>query len=287
MPRPPDSGAAPLDLCGRSLCCDPPLLMGAINVTPDSFSDGGRFVDVDRAVTHAESLVAAGAAILDIGGESTRPGAAAVTVDEELARVSPVIEALAARQLDVAISVDTSKATVAAAALDRGAVIVNDVTAGADQDMAPLIADRGAGWILMHMRGEPRTMQAGPIQYDDVVAEVVAFLEDAVQRAVDAGVARKRLLIDPGIGFGKELAHNLTLTKELQTLTRLGLPVVYGPSRKLFLGEVTGRDVDDRERATAAACALAVLRGASILRIHDVAAVRDAVALATAVRDAR
>jgi dihydropteroate synthase len=180
----------------------------------------------------------------------------------------------------------TSKAAVADVALRCGATIVNDVTALCDPAMAPLVAEHGAAIVLMHMRGEPRTMQVGEITYDDVVADIAAALEAAIGRAVDAGIARSRVLVDPGIGFGKTVDHNLTLTRRLGELAALGRPIVYGPSRKRFLGDVTGRGVDDRDRATAAACAIAVAHGAHVLRVHDVGAVRDAIAVAAAVRDA-
>ncbi len=263
---------------------DAPLVMGIVNVTPDSFSDGGRHLAVAEALAHAEKLVRDGAAILDVGGESTRPGALPVSLGEELERVIPVIEGIAAMDLGVAISVDTRKAEVAKAAIEAGAHIVNDVSSLADPDMAPALAAYDVAVILMHMRGEPRTMQQGELRYDGVTATVVTELERACAKARAAGIGR--ILVDPGIGFGKTAEHNLTLTKTLQSLTRLG-PVVYGASRKRFLGELTGREVDDRERATAAISALAVMNGAAILRVHDVAACIDAVKVATAVRDAK
>jgi len=275
----------PLCIGGARLAFDRPVLMGVINVTPDSFSDGGAYPGVERAVAQAQALVAAGAQILDIGGESTRPGAEGIDAATELERVVPLLEALAQAALPAWISIDTSKAEVAAAALERGARLVNDVTALADPAMAALIARHHAAVILMHMRGEPRSMQAGDLHYDDVVADVCTFLAEAAGRAVAAGIARDAILLDPGIGFGKTTAHNLQLTAGLAKLVGLGMPVVYGPSRKRFLGEITGRPVADRDRATAAICCAAVLAGAHILRVHDVAAVADAIEVAAALRD--
>jgi dihydropteroate synthase len=257
-----------------------PQIMGVVNVTPDSFSDGGRFLDPERAVEHGRDLVTEGAAILDIGGESTRPGAAAVGVDEELRRVLPVIEALAGE--GALLSIDTSKAAVAAAAIDAGATIVNDVTALADPEMAPLCADRGCRLILMHMRGTPRTMQDDP-SYGDVVDEVREFLGERLTAAVGEGVAEERIWVDPGIGFGKTLAHNLELIRRLGELRELGRPVVLGTSRKSFLGKITGREVDQRLGGSIACDVLGLLAGAEVLRVHDVAATRDAVLVATAV----
>jgi dihydropteroate synthase len=264
---------------------DVPLIMGIVNVTPDSFSDGGilhdtRRVDLDGAVFHAEKLVRDGAHILDVGGESTRPGALPVSAEDEHARVIPVIEALLAKNLQVAVSVDTSKAAIAHAALTAGAHIVNDVTALRDPEMASVVASHGAAIVLMHMRGEPRTMQ-NDAHYDDVTQDVLRELKAAVAKAHKAGITR--VLIDPGLGFAKNTEHNLQLTRDLRQLTTLA-PVVYGASRKRFLGEITGHAVDDRERATAAVCAIAVANGASVVRVHDVAACRDAVRVAAMVR---
>lgn len=273
---------APIDLGGTVLDFRHPLLMGVLNATPDSFSDGGALTSVDDALRRAEAQVAAGARILDVGGESTRPGALKVDAAVERQRVLPIVTALTWHRFPVAVSVDTSKAEVAAAALDHGATIVNDVTALADPRMAAVVAAADAALILMHMRGEPRTMQEGVIHYDDVVGEVRAFLAARIEIAVAGGVSRDRILVDPGIGFGKTVAHNIALTKGLRSLAALGRPVVYGPSRKRFLGEITGRPVEDRDRATAAACALALELGAHVLRVHDVAAVRDAVLVADA-----
>ena len=271
---------------GTELCLDHPILMGILNVTPDSFSDGGHLVTTAAALHRARELLDAGAGILDIGGESTRPGAPSVDEATELSRVIPTIEALVREGIDVPISIDTQKPLVARAALEAGADIINDVSAFAADGMAAVAAQSGALVVLMHMRGNPKTMQAGPIHYDDATAEVADYLRERIAFASAAGVSPQRIITDPGIGFGKELEHNLSLTKHLGALTELGCPVLFGPSRKRFLGEITGRDVSDRDRATAAVCAAAVLAGASILRVHDVAAVSDAVAIAHAIRTA-
>jgi dihydropteroate synthase len=257
-------------------------VMGVVNVTPDSFSDGGLWIDADAAVGHGLELQAEGAAILDIGGESTRPGAEPVDAAAELHRVLPVIQGLRDRGVSAQISIDTSKAAVAAAALDAGATLVNDVTAlRADPEMAELVAQRGAQCCLMHMLGEPRTMQQDP-RYDDVVSDVKAFLEQRMAFAVAAGVAEERILLDPGIGFGKTAEHNLELLARLHELVAIGRPVVIGTSRKSFLGRITGRSVDDRLAATIATNVLAYERGARVFRVHDVAAVRDALTIASA-----
>jgi len=257
-------------------------IMGVVNVTPDSFSDGGLFFDADIAIAHGLELGAEGAAILDIGGESTRPGAEPVDAAAELDRVLPVIEGLRARSVSAQISIDTSKAAVAAHALDAGAAIVNDVTAlRGDPEMAGLVAARGVPCCLMHMLGEPRTMQDDP-RYDDVVSDVKAFLEERMAFAVAAGIGEDRLLLDPGIGFGKTVEHNLELLARLDELVELGPPVVIGTSRKSFLGRVTGRPLDDRLAATIATNVLAYERGARVFRVHDVAPVRDALVIAGA-----
>jgi len=254
--------------------------MGVINVTPDSFSDGGEWLGATAAVEHGRALVADGAAILDVGGESTRPGAGPVDEAEELARVVPVLEALAG--VEARLSIDTSKAAVAAAALDAGAAIVNDVTAlRGDPEMAPLIAQRGCDCCLMHMLGEPRTMQSDP-RYDDVVADVKAFLKQRLEFAVAQGIAEERIWLDPGIGFGKAVDHNLELLRRLDELVALGRPIVIGTSRKSFLGRITGRDAHERVPGTIAANVLALARGASIFRVHDVPEARDALAVAAA-----
>jgi dihydropteroate synthase len=257
--------------------------MGVVNVTPDSFSDGGLYLDRAAAVAHALELADEGAAILDVGGESTRPGAEPVPVDEELRRVVPVIEGIVAAGVSAQISVDTSKASVAAAALAVGATLVNDVTAmRADSEMAALVARSGADCCLMHMLGEPRTMQEDP-RYEDVVSEVKAFLEGRLAYAVAAGVAEERILLDPGIGFGKTGAHNLEILSRLDELVALGRPIVVGTSRKSFLGRLAGgRGTDERLAGTIATNVIAYERGASVFRVHDVRPVHDALAVAAA-----
>jgi dihydropteroate synthase len=270
-------------------------LMGVINVTPDSFSDGGAYLDPGRAVELGFRLESEGAEILDVGGESTRPGAEPVSVEEELERVLPVVESLA-RRTRASISIDTSKSEVARAALDRGAAIVNDVTAGrGDPRMLPLVAERGAICVLMHMQGSPRSMQARPA-YGDVVREVADFLRERADAASAAGVDRGRIWIDPGIGFGKTLEHNLELLARLPELATMGFPVCLGVSRKSFIAsvETTAGAAPSREDAriggTAAAVALGALGGASILRVHDVAVMLQAARVARAflaVRDRR
>ncbi len=257
--------------------------MGVVNVTPDSFSDGGRFLDPDAAVAHGCLLARDGAAILDVGGESTRPGAEPVGVDEEMRRVLPVIERLAADRVPVELSIDTTKRAVAGAALDAGARMVNDVSAFRfDPELAGLVADRHARCCLMHMLGEPRTMQEDP-RYGDVVSEVKSFLEERLAFAVGEGVAEERILLDPGIGFGKTVEHNLELLRRLDELVAIGRPVVVGTSRKSFLGRlVGGRAEDERLPGTIATSVIAWERGASVFRVHDVAEVVDALAVAAA-----
>jgi len=256
-------------------------LMGVVNVTPDSFSDGGLYLDPAAAVAHGRELAGAGAEILDVGGESTRPGAEPVAAEEELRRVVPVVEGL--RGLDCEVSVDTSKAPVAAAALDAGATIVNDVTAlCGDPEMASLCAERGATVVLMHMRGDPRTMQEDP-RYGDVVAEVKAFLAERLEAARAAGVTTERVWLDPGIGFGKTAAHNMELLRRLGELRELGRPLVIGTSRKSFIGKVDGSAAGERLGGTIASSVLAAAEGAEVLRVHDVAEVRQALAVATAI----
>jgi len=259
-----------------------PLLMGIVNVTPDSFSDGGRFFDPEAAVAHAVRLVEEGADILDIGAESTRPGAIPVEAKDEIRRLIPVVRATA-KAVTVPISVDTSKAVVAQAAIDAGAVIVNDVTAlRGDPAMVDLIAESGAGIVLMHMQGNPLTMQEAP-EYRDVVSEVAAFLSKQARFAMDRGIAQRQIILDPGIGFGKVLLQNLDLLAELPCFAQLGYPLLIGPSRKAFLGELTGQPVEDRVWGTAAVVANAVGQGAHILRVHDVKAMRDVVKVAAAI----
>ena len=261
-----------------------PVVMGVVNVTPDSFSDGGQFLDPNAAIAHGIELASQGAAILDVGGESTRPGADPVHEDEELRRVLSVVEALAADSDGWEVSVDTAKRAVAEGALDAGAAIVNDVTAfRADSGMAELVAQRGAGCCLMHMLGEPRTMQDAP-RYDDVVSEVKGFLEERLAFAVDAGVAEEKVWLDPGIGFGKSVEHNLELLRRLDELVAIGRPIVVGTSRKSFLGKLAGgRPESGRLPGTIATNVLALERGASVFRVHDVAAVADALTVTAAV----
>jgi dihydropteroate synthase len=257
-------------------------LMGVVNVTPDSFSDGGSFEDAAQAVAHARRLVGEGAAIVDVGGESTRPGAAPVPAEEELRRVIPVVEGVAALGLAARISIDTMKLAVAEAAVDAGATYVNDVTAFRHEpELAGLVADRGLDCCLMHMLGEPRTMQRNP-RYDDVVSEVKAFLEERLAAAVAAGIPEERVQLDPGIGFGKTAEHNLELLNRLDEIAAIGRPVVLGTSRKSFLGAITGRDVTERVHATVATCVMGLERGARVFRVHDVAAVADGLAVAAA-----
>ena len=259
--------------------------MGVVNVTPDSFSDGGLWLDPAAAIAHGRRLAAEGAEILDIGGESTRPGAATVTQDEELRRVMPVLEGL--EHAGVRLSIDTSKAAVARAAVEAGATIVNDVTAlRGDPDMAAVVGGDANGCdvcilVLMHMRGEPRTMQDDP-HYDDVVSDVKAFLEDRMAFAIAEGVEERRIWLDPGIGFGKTIDHNLELLARLEEIVALGRPVVVGTSRKSFLGTITGRSAGERVPGTIATNVLALASGASIFRVHDVAEARDALQVAAA-----
>lgn len=279
----------PLPLgAGRALRFDAARtwIMGVVNVTPDSFSDGGRFLAPDAAIRHGLALAESGADILDVGGESTRPGAEAVTEEEERARVLPVIEGLI-RAGAPPVSVDTSKAGVARAALAAGAVMVNDVTGfHADPAMAGVAADAGAAVCLMHIQGTPRTMQAAP-RYQDLMGEVLDWLEEGITRAVAAGVPRDRICVDPGIGFGKTLEHNLHLLKHLRALHVLGRPVLVGTSRKSFIGRITGAPVEGRLLGTIASVVAAALHGAHILRVHDVKECAEALKVADAIRGAR
>ena len=258
----------------------PFTLMGVVNVTPDSFSDGGAFLDAGAAIAHGRRLAEEGARILDVGGESTRPGAEPVAADEELRRVVPVIEGLAGEPAQ--LSIDTSKLEVARRAVAAGASYVNDVTAfRAEPAMAAFVAEAGVDCCLMHMLGTPRTMQRDP-RYGDVVADVKAFLEERMAFAVAEGVPEERISLDPGIGFGKTLEHNLALLARLDELAELGRPIVLGTSRKSFLGAITGREPAERVVATAATTVLGFQRGARVFRVHDVAASRDALLVAVA-----
>jgi dihydropteroate synthase len=257
-----------------------PLVMGIVNVTPDSFSDGGLFLDAEAAIAHGRALLAEGSDILDIGGESTRPGAQPVPAGQERERVIPVIEALAAD--GARISIDTTKAEVARAALDAGATIVNDVSAFRfDPELPAVVADAGATCVLMHMLGEPRTMQKDP-RYDEVVTDIREFLEQRVEYAIGQGIAEERIWVDPGIGFGKTIDHNLELIARLDEIVAIGRPVVFGASRKSFLGKLTGRQVDERLAGTIAANIMAYERGARVFRVHDAAPTVDALKVAAA-----
>jgi dihydropteroate synthase len=264
-------------VCGRRT-----LVMGVLNVTPDSFSDGGRFFGERAAVDRGIAMVDEGADLVDVGGESTRPGSDPVPVDEELRRVVPVIENLAAH-VAVPISVDTRRAEVARAALGAGASVVNDVTAGRDQAMFDVVREAGAGYVAMHMRGEPKTMQEAP-RYDDVVGEVVEFLRERIEAAGLAGVETDRIAIDPGIGFGKELDHNLSLLRRVDALVELGRPVVVGASRKRFIGTLLGgAPEDERLEGTIGAVAWLAARGAHVVRVHDVLEVSRALRVVDAI----
>jgi len=270
--------------CGRfSLPLGRPLVMGVLNVTPDSFSDGGTFLDRGAAAARARRMAEEGADIIDIGGESTRPGAAPVSADEELDRILPVLRDLG--NLEVPVSVDTRRPRVMREAVAAGASMINDVQALAAPGALEAVAQSGCAVCLMHMKGEPRTMQQDP-QYADVVDEVKEFLSDRISRAEKAGIARERIVVDPGFGFGKALAHNLQLLARLGELAALGVPVLAGLSRKSMLGAITGRAAGDRLAASVAAALLAAERGATILRVHDVNETKDALAVWQALRGA-
>ncbi len=246
-------------------------VMGILNVTPDSFSDGGNYLDVQQAIVHAETMVAEGATLIDIGGESSRPGASPVSVNDELARVLPVVRALA-DTVDVLLSVDTYKAEVARRALEAGAHVVNDITAlYGDPDMAATVAEMEAGVVLMHMKGTPRTMQQSP-EYNDVVNEVCAWLKKKIQNAEAQGIAPERIIVDPGIGFGKTTQHNLELLKRLSEFRALKKPLLIGTSRKSFIGNILEVPVTERVEGTAATVCWAIAHGADIVRVHDVKA---------------
>jgi dihydropteroate synthase len=257
-------------------------LIGVVNVTPDSFFDGGLYFEPARAIERALALAAEGADIIDIGGESTRPGSSPIPAKEEKKRILPVIEVLKQKK-EVLISVDTSKAEVAESALAAGADIINDISAGRfDPRMLPLIARSGAGLILMHMKGTPRTMQIAPY-YEDVVGEVKEFLRNRLEAAESCGVPRENIILDPGIGFGKTLEHNLTLLNNLSLLAELGRPLLVGVSRKSFLGKILKLEAPDRLEGTIAASIVSILRGADLLRVHDVEPMKRAVAVAEAI----
>jgi len=262
------------------------LVMGILNVTPDSFSDGGKFFDVPKAVEEGLTMNAQGAAIIDVGPESTRPGSKPVPAKEQIDRAIPVIAKLV-RKIKTCISIDTSNYEVAQAALDAGATMINDITALADERMAKLAAEREVPVVLMHMQGTPRTMQAEP-KYKDVVIEALAFLAARVKRAEQAGIPKQRIFIDPGIGFGKTLDHNLQLLANIDKFVKTGYSVLVGPSRKSFIGKITGREnPNERMFGTAAAVALCAAAGVSILRVHDVAEMLDVVKIVNAVMKAK
>ena len=261
-----------------------PVLMGILNVTPDSFSDGGKFFGLDAAVAQASKMLDEGARVIDVGGESTRPGADPVSPEEELNRVIPVIERILQAHPRTVISVDTYRASTAAAALDAGASIINDVSAISDLEMAEVAAERGVPVVLMHMLGEPKSMQKNP-RYEDVIREVRDYLASRAERAIAAGVAEENIVLDPGIGFGKTLDHNLKLLDQLDAIVDLGFPVLIGTSRKSFLGKIAGSDYDKaRLFATLASNVMAYERGAAIFRVHDVRPNREALEVAAAVR---
>jgi dihydropteroate synthase len=258
------------------------IIMGVLNVTPDSFSNGGQFFDTDKAIKHGLKMAAEGAAIIDIGAESTRPGAEPVTINEQIKRVVPVIEALY-KKIDVPISIDTNKSKVAKAALEAGAAIINDITALSDERMGELAAEQQVPVVLMHIQGTPATMQIEP-KYENVVAEVLQFLLERAQRAEEFGVPKERIFIDPGIGFGKTLEHNLELLRNIGKFVATGYRVLVGTSRKSFIGKITGKEKpSERIFGTAASVALCVAAGVSIVRVHDTAEMNDVVKVAHAI----
>ena len=269
--------------CGKfQLNLNRPHVMGIVNVTPDSFSDGGKFAKANLAIEHALSLIEQGADILDIGGESTRPNAAPVGLQEELDRVIPVIEGLV-KQINIPLSIDTYKPQVMQAAIAAGASIVNDVCAFQESGAVEVVAASNAGVCLMHMQGTPQTMQINP-QYNDVVAEVKAFLQQRLTACEEAGILKNRILLDPGFGFGKTRAHNISLIQHLASFASLGQPLLVGLSRKSVLGQVTGNDVDARLYASVAASVISAMVGAKILRVHDVKATVEALKIVTAIQ---
>ena len=290
---PPTLGASTLVDLLRALHCGsrPPAIMGVLNVTPDSFSDGGRFADPHAALDHALGMIDQGADIIDVGPESTRPGSDPVPSEEQLARAIPVIAGLRRARPEVPISIDTRDARVARAAIETGADLVNDISAlSADREMAQVVVETGVGVVLMHMPGTPRTMQTaggGPV-YDDVVGAVTDYLRQRVEFAVSRGIPRRRIIVDPGLGFGKTVEHNLQLMLRLAELSALGVPVLVGASRKSFIGQVTGVDTPaDRLPGSLACAAAAVLAGAAIIRVHDVPQTRPVILMADAIRKAQ
>jgi dihydropteroate synthase len=267
---------------GKLECRSRTLIMGVLNVTPDSFSDGGRFFDPLRAVQQGLKLAQDGADIIDIGGESTRPGSGSITVTEELRRVIPIIEALG-EEVATPLSIDTQKAEVAARALGAGAAIVNDVSAlRFDPEMAAVVAENQAAIVLMHMSGTPGDMQVDP-RYDDLLGEISLFLQESVDRAQANGVAPDRIIVDPGIGFGKTVEHNLLILKHLSEFRSLGKPILLGASRKSFIGHILQTEVDQREEGTAASVTVAICNGANIVRVHDVAKMAPVVRMTDAI----
>jgi dihydropteroate synthase len=268
--------------CGKfQLDLTTPCVMGIVNVTPDSFSDGGKFSQTNQAIAHALKLAEEGADILDIGGESTRPNAAPVSLQEELDRVIPVIEALASK-VQIPISIDTFKPKVMRAALEAGASMINDVRALQEDGALEIAAKSYAGICLMHMQGTPQTMQNNPY-YDDVVNEIKTFLKARLQASIHAGIEASRIVLDPGFGFGKTREHNIRLIRELESFAELGQPLLVGLSRKSVLGEVTGNDVDARLYASIAASVISAMKGAKILRVHDVKATVEALKVVSAI----
>lgn len=268
--------------CGKYILdLSKPRVMGIVNVTPDSFSDGGRYASTEKAVEHGLKLVSEGAEILDVGGESTGPGAVPVSLQDELERVVPVIERLS-KSAGVPISIDTYKPEVMRAAIEAGADIINDIRALQEPDAIEIVADSNAGVCLMHMQGDPQTMQIDP-KYEDVLREVIAFLEQRLVATESAGIARERIVLDPGFGFGKKTEHNLELLKKLDVILALGRPLLVGLSRKSVLGQVTGGDVNVRLHASLSAAVISVMKGARIVRVHDVKATVDALKVAASV----
>ena len=263
------------------------LLMGIVNVTPDSFSDGGTFLSAERAVEYGLQMEAEGADILDVGGESTRPGSAAVPVHVELKRVLPVIKALS-RKIKIPLSIDTKKARVAREAVEAGAEIINDISAlNGDRKMAGTAAETGAALVLMHMRGNPENMQKGNLAYDDLLGDITDYLSASIGKAIRAGVSKDAMVIDPGIGFGKTVADNYRIIRRLADLRTLGMPILVGPSRKSFIGNVTGDEPRQRLEGTAATVSAAIMNGCHIVRVHDVAAMKKVAAVTDAMTHPR
>ncbi len=268
----------------RKLNLDRVLLMGILNLTPDSFSDGGKFLNPDQALAHALQMEEEGASILDLGAESTRPGAAPVAAEEEISRILPVLKVLI-KKTQIPVSIDTTKPEVAEVCLKEGAHIINDVSGlkNSGDKMVEVVRSSGAGLVIMHRRGNPVTMQS-LASYQDVVAEVMNELSESIQLALKRGISSDQLVIDPGLGFSKSVEHNLEIVSHLEKLHELGYPVLLGPSRKAFIGRVTGRELDSREFGTAAVAAAAVMKGVHILRVHQIRSMKDAVAMAEAIR---